>query len=455
MNRAPALAPLLLVAALLSACGGGGGKEQRAGAAVFEKAGCGNCHVLEAARSKGKQGPNLDDLKPEFLRVAAQVKNGGNGMPSFKGKLTPEEIQQVSQFVAESTGKGSGKIAEFKPDDKTVASCAQSGDFACYEQAFGNEMFRDGPKKALAHLEQAQSQIEPVAANCHRIAHTMGSAALARYKGKVADAMLGGNAFCASGYYHGIIEQAFYGVRRNQIQAKAQSMCADPKLRTQVFLTYQCVHGLGHGLMLYTAYELPASLKICDGLSSDFDRTSCTGGVFMENFATSRGATSDYVKKSDLIYPCDTVAEKHKYYCYLLVTANILPAVGYDFKKAAPICLKSERDWIDECYQSYGRDVSGNSRTDVKKALKLCSYAGRYEGACVYGVSKDIVNTDAKGDRAAEFCPRAPKRWQPRCFEGVGSVLASLNGTAKQRRDACRAVTRKYYDDCLAGAGVI
>lgn len=455
MTRVFPVVALLLVLAL-SACGGSGGKEQRAGAAVWEKGGCGDCHELEATRSKGKAGPNLDDLKPDFLRVAAQVKNGGNGMPSFKGRLSSEEIQQVSRFVAESTGKSGGRIAQFKPDDKTVASCEQSGDFACYEQAFGNEMFKDGPKKSLAHLQQEQARLQPVAANCHRIAHTMGAAALARFKNKVADAMLGGNAICASGYYHGIIEQAFYGVSRDKIQAKAKTMCSDPTLRAQTFLAYQCVHGLGHGLMLYTAYDLPGSLDICDGLAEGFDATSCTGGVFMENFATSRGAKSEYVKKDDLIYPCNDVSEDHKYYCYLLVTANILPAVKYDFKKAAKVCLESERDWIDECYQSYGRDVSGTVRTDAKRAIVMCGYAkGRWESECIYGVSKDIVNTDANGDRAAKFCNMPAKRLRPRCFDGVGSVLASLNGTTEQREAACRKATKTYYRDCLRGAGVI
>ena len=104
----------------------------------------------------------------------------------------------------------------------------------------------------------------------------------------------------------------------------------------------------------------------------------------------------------------------------------------YDFKKAAKVCLESERDWIDECYQSYGRDVSGTVRTDAKRAIVMCGYAkGRWESECIYGVSKDIVNTDANGDRAAKFCNMPAKRLRPRCFDGVGAVLASLNGTTR------------------------
>jgi hypothetical protein len=70
-------------------------------------------------------------------------------------------------------------------------------------------------------------------------------------------------------------------------------------------------------------------------------------------------------------------------------------------------------------------------------------------------VSKDIVNTDAKGDRAAKFCTMPARAYRSRCFDGVGSVLASLNSTTAQRKTACRKVTKEYYRDCLRGAGVI
>ena len=38
---------------------------------------------MAAAKATGKVGPNLDDLRPNQQRVEKQVKNGGNGMPSF------------------------------------------------------------------------------------------------------------------------------------------------------------------------------------------------------------------------------------------------------------------------------------------------------------------------------------------------------------------------------------
>jgi len=75
------------------------------GKAVFAKAGCGGCHTLKAAGSSGNVGPNLDQLKPSKATVAHQVEVGGGAMPSFKGQLTPAEIQAVADFVASNAGK--------------------------------------------------------------------------------------------------------------------------------------------------------------------------------------------------------------------------------------------------------------------------------------------------------------------------------------------------------------
>ncbi len=66
---------------------------------------CASCHTLEAAGAEGQVGPNLDDAEPDAARVEAQVKAGGGGMPAFEGVLSAQEIQAVSQYVADNAGK--------------------------------------------------------------------------------------------------------------------------------------------------------------------------------------------------------------------------------------------------------------------------------------------------------------------------------------------------------------
>lgn len=85
--------------------GGGGSQANSAGAKVFADAGCQNCHTLKAAGAKGTVGPSLDQLQPSSALVSKQVRDGGGVMPSFKGKLSPKQIQDVADYVSSVAGK--------------------------------------------------------------------------------------------------------------------------------------------------------------------------------------------------------------------------------------------------------------------------------------------------------------------------------------------------------------
>jgi mono/diheme cytochrome c family protein len=82
---------------------GGGQGNAEAGAEVFSSAGCGGCHVLEAAGSSGTVGPNLDEAKPDHALVVERVTNGKGAMPSFKDQLSEQQIQDVAAYVVAST----------------------------------------------------------------------------------------------------------------------------------------------------------------------------------------------------------------------------------------------------------------------------------------------------------------------------------------------------------------
>ena len=69
------------------------------------KAQCGVCHTLKAARSSGEIGPNLDQLKLSMDRIIYSVTNGIGGMQAWEGILTPEEIEAVAYYVFNNTSK--------------------------------------------------------------------------------------------------------------------------------------------------------------------------------------------------------------------------------------------------------------------------------------------------------------------------------------------------------------
>ena len=77
-----------------------------AGEPIFTSAGCNGCHTLAAAKATGQIGPNLDERKPDYDAIVAQVENGGGGMPPFQGQLSDDEIKNVAAFVFVSTHRG-------------------------------------------------------------------------------------------------------------------------------------------------------------------------------------------------------------------------------------------------------------------------------------------------------------------------------------------------------------
>ena len=69
------------------------------------KAQCGVCHTLQAARSTGDIGSNFDLLKPTIPQIISAVINGIGVMPPWEGILTDEEIEAVAYYVFNSTNK--------------------------------------------------------------------------------------------------------------------------------------------------------------------------------------------------------------------------------------------------------------------------------------------------------------------------------------------------------------
>jgi len=361
---------------------------------------------------------------------------------------------QPSQPVG--AGAGFHPVAgTFKPDDTKLSAC--SADTRCLEQAYGNLAYQQGPKAALSVFDRDMRTDKAVESDCHRIAHTIGSASLARNDGNVAKTFAQGSASCWSGYYHGILERAFFGIQTQAgLGRVARKVCDDAGIHANTYLYYQCVHGLGHGLMIQSGYDMPVALDVCDRLSSDWDRTSCSGGVFMENISSSYGFKSPWLKDKDLVYPCDSrIVKRHfKVYCYLMVTSRILQANGYDWKRAAKICRDVERAWVGTCFQSFGRDASGFTRQNPRRILRLCRITGSGRSDCIYGAARDMSSNYAGGREASVLCKLAPQSERARCFNGIGTILGSLHAETAGRRAACAQITKRYRRPCARGAGV-
>jgi hypothetical protein len=341
----------------------------------------------------------------------------------------------------------------FTPDDTTLGECSQQ---SCFEQAFGNVAYYEGPRKAMALFDKT---FEEGDADCHRVAHAIGAASLARNKGNVARTFAEGSSSCWSGYYHGVLERSLVKAESRTPAALARvsrTLCDDPGVRRVNWLSYQCLHGLGHGLMISTGYALPLSLDTCRALRSDWDRTSCKGGVFMENITPSYGIRSPWLRDDDPVYPCNSVARPDKKMCYGMVTSRILRVIGLDWEGTAQVCAQVERDFVSTCFDSFGRDVSGQVSRDPNQIAQLCAVTRPHGGEdeCVEAAARDISANFTNGKPAAVLCELAAARLRDGCFFAIGSITGRFKTTPAARQADCAALSpvSRYVAACVRGA---
>jgi mono/diheme cytochrome c family protein len=114
VNRRPRLLLVVLTAAFalpLVACGGdsdagGGGGEENLGQQVYGD-NCARCHGPDG---EGGVGPQLGDgaVKENYPDIEDQltvIREGRNGMPSWEGELSPEEIEAVANYERDELGQ--------------------------------------------------------------------------------------------------------------------------------------------------------------------------------------------------------------------------------------------------------------------------------------------------------------------------------------------------------------
>ena len=302
--------------------------------------------------------------------------------------------------------------------------------FPCSKKHFALLTQHVGIKPALEALKEEYAKNPEIVSDCHQLSHTVGNTAVDHYEGNIAKAFLDGDSFCWSGYYHGVVERAIARIGEAQFIAHADSMCAAiPGKERYSFDYYNCVHGLGHGIMSATENDLFHSLAVCDNLSGDWERRSCYGGTFMENIMVdNRNEKTKFLKRDDLMYPCDAVAVAYKEQCYLMQTSYALSKNGYDFKHTFELCSKVDVAFRDTCTQSIGRDASGNSVSDIARTVEKCSLAldDNQEKNCIVGAVKDFISYYHGGDKSQTLCFAFPERFQANCLETRVSYMKTL-----------------------------
>lgn len=303
-----------------------------------------------------------------------------------------------------------------------------------------------------------------------------------------------------SGCYHGVIQ--VYLTAKGATAESVPELCNSiPSARDILFMRFQCVHGLGHGMVMLNKAHLPKALAGCDLLPSAWDRDSCYGGAFMEfilagrgqshgehaahvveelaaaDSATGGGGGTTHVhepaadehadhqmaadtfairRPGDLLYPCNALGEKYQRACYAMQAGIMVESVGLDFARVAEGCNAAPELWIPTCYQGIGTYVSGATVQDPADAIAECN-KGRleYQPWCYIGVVKNFIDVTAKPADGLEFCGRVGHEAnRVACYVAVGEQVSVLETWMKDRADFCNTVVSDGQAACRFGAGL-
>lgn len=310
-------------------------------------------------------------------------------------------------------------LSDAPPESVEDCTTRTVGKPNCYRDYFAEVMRTDGADVAVAEIAALSETDDYVARDCHQVVHDLGNDA-AEYYGDVGIALTYEGSACWSGYYHGVVEYAISQFNGTELFDEMPNICTTAAEREYSFTHYNCVHGLGHGVMLNTDGDLFGSIPYCETLPDRWELSSCVGGAIMENVVSAQQGIQTDLRTDDLIYPCNVIGDDYVDECFAMQTSWMLYNLGYEdenFAEAFAICDTVQTDMVDNCYRSMGRDISGSSLLEVSRVVRLCLLGDpEYQEECFVGASLNAVYNDHGTAMATALCEAIPARMQDACY---------------------------------------
>jgi len=239
------------------------------------------------------------------------------------------------------------------------------------------------PKVALLQLRERMEGDNAVIRSCHLLVHEIGHEAYRKY-GNFIDALKYQDTICNSGYLHGVIESHFSEVE--DVFPVMKEICNQYPNRS--YLSWQCYHGIGHGVMFFTSNDLPMSLDLCDAYNTKFARSTCANGVFMENFNSHQEFhPTKFLKVDDLFYPCNEQKKRYRKACYLYTPTSYLNLNVNDYAGALKWCENARRPYNYTCVQGVGGLAIKDNIANPKFVEQVCMTHKAVQADCIAGMT--------------------------------------------------------------------
>ncbi len=363
----------------------------------------------------------------------------------FRGKKTSPSTENVADAPRQTIDPSAGPpVADAAKKYSGIEK--DSSEIWSNEAALYAYIKKYGARQTFVQLDALEKK---GVGDCHQTAHRAGRDALNIFGNEVFKEC---DLSCHSGCYHGATEEYFKIHGGEDIAANINTLCTASA--SNAFYNHQCLHGLGHGLMAWTNYELPEALQTCDLLKSG--QGSCWTGVFMENIVGNFVDDKNTVhvtkyKNDDPQFPCTIVDANYKDTCYFLQTSRMMQMYGVDFKKIADACSQAPRQHQRSCFESMGRDVSSAYRPTPARSIAECRYAPlEFQISCLNGAVQDALWDISGTDTAITFCTLlSSKNEKSACYGTIIPRMREVAGNQKEKDVFCSKVEKEFETQCI------
>lgn len=179
-----------------------------------------------------------------------------------------------------------------------------------------------------------------------------------------------------------------------------------------------CLHGIGHGLMMESFYDLDAALKNCGILKTE-SQTYCFDGVFMERIIGSMLSGDKKLRTSEslLLEPCQSVGVLYKKMCWRNQVSVWYSYFAKDTAKVGSYCAALDRSYWQICFESIGLLNVQQLSEDSQKLVSACKIVdqGAYNN-CLTGEVKELLFEGKSPDVARNLCAFATNSFRESCL---------------------------------------
>jgi len=412
-----------------------------------------------------------DHLYPDLVGTITVIE--GNDVNNFYKKIETfltSAYQKIAQWWAPLQGsvpttseKPALNTAFIQPNPYNKTELLNSftldcdnNDFGCISNEIKSVTYTYGPAAAtdiLVHILAKNLTGESV--DQHLLAHEIGRET-ARSFGVNPDAFL----LCPTDLFNGGCQHGYFEYvlgRSDSTVEAAEIICNAVQNDYSNKFYFYCYHGIGHGLMMQQAYDLDASLAICDQFSDLAAQTGCWQGVTMENvngFRSGYAQRENVFSLDDPLAPCSTLDPKYREQCYLNHPAYLMWIYENDIEDSAQACLGAGERWVESCMQGLGIVISNpafqalqdswspTKNTEAITWSECQNFPEPYVKSCVQSTVYGIVAYELYDvSRVDNFCNLVGIEYQLSCWGAIGEGLRNDSTDPAQVEAACNQLS--------------